>query len=272
VLSNCRLCGSQNLKLYYTQGNEEQFEFYRCLQCKLVNYDLSAGLNQEKYAEVYVDPRQDDHRHNIRQTGTYRFLRKHLRGPGRLLDVGCGNGRLLFLAQQDGWTVRGLELSGFLAESIRDAIDIDVDVGDVLEYRTTERFDLIILRHVLEHIPDSIQAMNKINELLKIGGHSILEFPNIEGLGLRAKRTLRRMGLRKKRYPENYRPGHCNEFCRQSFDFLLTRTGFRLEIWHTYSSNPLFTLKHRALNTGSKARALIRKIDEASSGYTELLI
>jgi len=263
VLSKCRLCGGRDLKLYYSQGNNDQFRFYRCLRCKLVNYDLSSGLNQEKYAEAYVDPRQDDHRHNIRQTGTYRFLRKHLDTPGRVLDVGCGNGRLLFLARQDGWTVRGLELSGFLAESTERTVDIDVDVGDLLEYRTTEKFGLVILRHVLEHIPDPIRAMNRINALLKIGGHSILEFPNIVALGFRIKRSLERMGLRKKRYPENYRPGHCNEFCRESFTFLLAKTGFRLETWHTYSSNPLFSPIHRALNTGSKARALIRKVDEA---------
>lgn len=250
------------MQLYYTQGNNNQFRFYRCLACKLVNYDLSEGLNQEKYAEVYVDPRQNNHRHNIRQTGTYRFLRRHLDSPSNVLDVGCGNGRLLFLAQQDGWTVRGLELSGFLAESTKRAIDIDVDIGDLLEYRTTEEFDLVVLRHVLEHIPDPVRAMNRVNALLTIDGHSIMEFPNIEGLDLRIKRSLGRMGLRKKRYPESYRPGHCNEFCRESFNVLLAKTGFKLETWHTYSSNPLFTPAHRALNTGSKTRTLIRKIDE----------
>ena len=251
------------MQLYYTQGDNNQFRFYRCLACKLVNYDLSAGLNQEKYAEVYVDPRQDNHRHNTRQTGTYRFLRRHLNSPGSVLDVGCGNGRLLFLARKDGWTVRGLELSGFLAESTKRTIDIDVDVGDLLEYKTTGKFDLVILRHVLEHIPDPIRAMSRINALLTIGGHSILEFPNIEGLDLRIKRSLERIGLRKKRYPESYRPGHCNEFCRESFTFLLAKTGFRLETWHTYSSNPLLTPIHRALNTGSKTRTLIRKVHEA---------
>ena len=36
----------------------------------------------------------------------------------RMLEIGCGNGRLLHLARAAGWTVRGLELSPFLARSV----------------------------------------------------------------------------------------------------------------------------------------------------------
>ena len=259
MVSNCRLCGSKNLKLYYTQGNRDQYKFYKCMDCKLVNYDLCTGLHQEKYARAPIDPRDRKHKQNRGQTETYNFIKRYIAKPGKLLDIGCGNGRLLFLAQKEGWSVKGLELSDFLAESIKQATGIEVEVCNFLEYKISknELFDMVVLRHVLEHLPDPILAMNKVHSLLKNDGYAVLEFPNIEGLDLKFKRFLGRIGLHKKSYLSNYKPGHCHEFCKDSFEFLLAETGFRLESWHTYSSKPYF--KYFSFNHGNKARALIRK-------------
>ena len=265
MVSTCRLCGSQNLELYYTQGNNNQYKFYKCVNCKLVNYALSTGLNQEKYAEIYINPQDHKHKHNLGQTEAYNFIKRHIDKPRRLLDIGCGNGKLLFLAQKDGWKVKGLELSGFLADSIKKAVGIDVEVSNFLEYKISENdiFDVVVLRHVLEHLPDSVLAMNKINAILKTGGYAALEFPNIEAFDLKFKRFLGEIGLHKKKYSPDYKPGHCNEFCKDSFEFLLAKTGFKLEIWYTYSSKPffkpLFNLLYNIFNSGNKARVLIRK-------------
>lgn len=112
----CRVCGGDNLRIEYSQGNRQEYRFYRCIRCRLVNHDLSGGLSQIKYAEEFVDPFDDLHRHNRGQSSTYEFLRRHLpsrsgRQRGRMMDIGCGNGRLLLLAKNDGWKVSGLELS-----------------------------------------------------------------------------------------------------------------------------------------------------------------
>lgn len=51
----CRLCGGRRLVLCHAEGNACQFPYYRCLDCRLVNYDLSAGLNQEQFARVFQE-------------------------------------------------------------------------------------------------------------------------------------------------------------------------------------------------------------------------
>ncbi|MBU1699257.1 MAG: class I SAM-dependent methyltransferase [Candidatus Eisenbacteria bacterium] len=261
----CRLCGHTQLKLQYEQGRERQFKFYRCPICRLVNYDLSGGTDQGKYAEEYPDPLDDDLKTNRLQTMTFRFLQRHSRQipAGKLLDIGCGNGRLLYLCREGGWDVKGLELSPFLAESVTKRLKIDVKTADFMSYKPTEMgsFDLVILRHVLEHIPDSLHAMRSIRSLLKPGGHALMEFPNIDGIDFRMKRWMTRLGLSRKRYAEGYRPGHCNEFCKTSFEYLANRTGFRLKVWETYSNKESLNPYYGRIKIGGKARLIAEKIE-----------
>lgn len=258
----CRLCGSNDLKLYYTQGNNEEYKFYKCRNCKLVNYDLAAGLDQSKYSHEYISPEDESHKQNRTQTKSYFFIKKFIPDKGRLLDIGCGNGKILLLAKKEGWEVEGLELSSYYSETIFNKYGIHVEVKNFLELETTdkEKYDLVILRHVLEHLPDSLLALKKINQLLKIGGLALLEFPNIESIEAKIKRLVQK--IFKKKYKKNYVPGHCNEFSKKSFKYLIDKTGFDLIKWNLYSnkidSNYFLTI----LNISSKARAVIKKSSE----------
>ncbi len=261
----CRLCGDSNLYLCYTLGSHGQFRYYRCPSCKLVNYDLRGGLDQSQYTEL-VDPRDEAAERNRDKDATWQFIARYLRTPGTFLDIGCGPGRLLYLAQRAGWAVRGLELSAEMAEFAAARLGAEVLVADFLEYqpRPEDRFDLVSLRHVLEHLHDPVFAMTRINGLLTLGGHAILEFPNIDAADKRLKRLLVGWGLHRRKYAGDFVTGHCNEFCRSSFEHLLRKSGFRLVRWETYSHKPLTNFIYNRIHIGNKARALIRKEAEAS--------
>ena len=255
----CRLCGSPGLRLFYTQGNEDQYRFYRCADCGLVNYDLAGGLNQEKYADTRIAPRDDAHPGNRGATLTFRAVRRLLPPPARLLDLGCGNGRLLHLAREAGYEVRGLELSPSLAAWTHTQLGIEVVAGDFLTVDPGGTHDIVILRHVLEHLPTPREAMTRLRGLLRDGGHAVLEFPNIDGIGPIWKRWLRSTGLHRRRYPAAYVPGHCHEYARDSFEALLARTGFQLISWRTYSLNPVVDAIYGAFPVGDKVRAVVRR-------------
>jgi kynurenine formamidase len=84
--------------------------------------------------------------------------------------------------------------------------------------------------------------------------------PNIEAWDKRFKRLLENTGWHKRSYPNDFIAGHCNEFCRQSFEYLLSETGFRLIHWETYSSKPLNNWLMTRIPIGNKARALVQVV------------
>jgi SAM-dependent methyltransferase len=260
MIANCRLCGGTDLSECYSHGNDREWKYYRCRTCKVVNYDLSCPLSQHRYIEL-TDPSDATHRINRNQARSYEFIQSNIHQRGSILEIGCGNGKLLSLAREDGWTVHGIELSSEMAEFVGKTLSIDVDVADFLEYEPPDglAYDAIVLRHVLEHLPDPVAAMRKIHALLADGGAAALEFPNIDSLDLRLARLFREKGPLRKKYPPDFLPGHCMEFCRASFEYLLNETGFTLEHWSTYSHTPALSPIYNALHYGNKARVLVRK-------------
>ena len=260
MIEHCRVCNSRNLKLYFVDGYEGRLKYYRCAQCKLLNYDLDFGLDQSQYTAKFESANMPDCKTNRAGTQTYRFIQRNIRNKGRMMEIGCGNGRVLYLAKADGWYVEGMELSAEFAAAIRAEQGIEVHVADFLEYSVPEdqKFDLVVLRHVLEHLPHSIYAMRQIKALLNNGGYAVLEFPNIASVGYQIKRFMKKCGFRLKKFHPDWRPGHCNEFCRESFEYLLTKTGLELVQWETYSSKPATNAFYQLFPIGTKARALVR--------------
>ncbi|MDJ0928649.1 MAG: class I SAM-dependent methyltransferase [Gammaproteobacteria bacterium] len=258
---SCRLCGGRRLYYYYALGHRQEYIYYKCPDCQLVNYDLSAGFSQEQYTAEFVDPKDDTARFNADKDQTFDFIRKNLPGIRSMIDIGCGFGRLLYRAQQVGWRVKGMDLSESVARAVSQRLGVEVQAGDFLEIRPfpNERFDLVCLRHVLEHLPDSVGAMERISDLLKTDGYVLLEMPNIEALDKRWKRWLVDLGLHQRRFQPDFEPGHCNEFCRDSIEFLLERTGFQMLHWETYALSPLKNFFYNRVKVGNKARVLAQK-------------
>ncbi len=107
--------------------------------------------------------------------------------------------------------------------------------------------------------PDFSCLLCGSNALVKDGGFPVLEFLNIESADLALKQFLSNAGTYNKKYKADYKPGHCNEFSKQSFSRLWKETGFELVHGETYSSSPILTQIYTALNYGNKARVLLRK-------------
>jgi SAM-dependent methyltransferase len=264
MIEQCRVCGGSNLVEWMRDGRHRDCLYFRCRDCGLWNYDLDCGLDQGQYTEVYRSPTDADWKQNAENRKAWEALSGFLGEPGSLLDIGCGNGCLMYQARAAGWEVEGLELSDYFASEVAAETGMTVRVGNFLVEDSTSqrRFDVVVLRHVLEHLPDPHVAMQRIRDRLKPGGHAYLEFPNTGSASYAVKRVLKNLGLRNRKYSADWRPGHCNEYDRRAFTTLLGHTGFELVAWQTYSHSPVGDALYRFLPVGSKARALIRRTNE----------
>lgn len=107
-------------------------------------------------------------------------------GAARALEVGCGAGRLLKALDQVGWQVEGFEVDEKAAEIARRTSGRQVTVGDFQKADLPlAAYDLVVLNHVIEHLPDTRGCLRKIADILAPGGRAVLVYPNIRSLGAR---------------------------------------------------------------------------------------
>jgi 2-polyprenyl-3-methyl-5-hydroxy-6-metoxy-1,4-benzoquinol methylase len=99
------------------------------------------------------------------------------------LDVGCGSGTLLVSLQRAGWRAEGLEQHPRAVEVAARTSGCRVHAGSIFQADLGEqRFDLVVLKHVFEHVADSRGVLIASGRLLRTGGRLVLIYPNMASL------------------------------------------------------------------------------------------
>ena len=106
----------------------------------------------------------------------YRLLRRY-EPHGRVLDMGCGTGEFLAHLKSRGYLVQGVEPSTKAREQAIANHSLDVVPGlDAVTH--SERFRVITLWHVLEHLPDPRATLKKLYALLADKGLLVIAVPD----------------------------------------------------------------------------------------------
>lgn len=147
-----------------------------------------------------------------------RHLPKLFKGA-KLLDVGFGDGIFLQTAKQIGWDVKGVDFDPNVVANAKKN-GLDVFCGGVEIFIGQEnKFDVITMSHVIEHVYDPVSTLKICFSLLKPGGQLWIETPNINSYGY-------------KNFGQNWRgieaPRHLTIFTNKSLDSLLCLLGFRI--------------------------------------------
>ena len=103
------------------------------------------------------------------------------RRTGRILDVGCGIGYFLEVAQRRGWSVHGTEYTDEAVKICRDK-GIEVFKGALDPADFGVEFDVITSFEVLEHINNPRDELQRFMTLLRPGGLVYLTTPNFNSL------------------------------------------------------------------------------------------
>jgi SAM-dependent methyltransferase len=145
---------------------------------------------------------------------------------GRLLDIGAHAGRFMHLARSAGWMPEGIELNPRTAAfaAMRTGLAVHAVNVDRLPLAAAG-YNAITLIDVLEHVPDPMMLLSRIDGALESGGWIAVKVPS--GPGQRRKERVRA------RLHRGYRPRladnlvHVNHFSPAALRAALERIGFR---------------------------------------------
>lgn len=163
--------------------------------------------------------------------GDITFCRQ--KGKGRLLDVGCNEGRGLESFKRNGYDAEGLELNDKAAkEARRKGFHIYPEL--IEDFKPEALYDIVVLSNVLEHSLDPKDMLSHVNRILKRGGEVWISCPNVNS-------WLRR--LFGKFWINWHVPFHIVHFSRDTLTKLLETSGFQVHqcrqetpsLWVTHS-------------------------------------
>lgn len=100
---------------------------------------------------------------------------------GHLLDIGCSYGGFLFEMKKLGWQVQGIELNKKAARWGKRNFGLEISNTDIDHFKPNEKFDVITMRMLLEHVYSPKKVLKKVKSLLKPNGTLIIIIPNFDG-------------------------------------------------------------------------------------------
>ncbi len=164
------------------------------------------------------------------------------RAGAELLDVGCGDGGFLRVAQALGFRARGVEFDPQAAAQVR-ALGFDVQAATI-ESAAIEAasLDHVTASHVIEHLHDPVGALARMRGWLRPGGRIWLQTPNGCGAGA-------------ERYGADWRglepPRHLVIFGPLSLRLALERAGYeRIELQAPQLDAEFFIAQSEAIRDG----------------------
>ncbi|HUG41125.1 MAG TPA: class I SAM-dependent methyltransferase [Longimicrobiales bacterium] len=201
---HCRICGKGTGNERYTVkemmlGTRDPFEYFECGSCGTVQIadipdDLGRYYPRDYYSvrggsrlELFLKARWI--RHSLDGRGALGRLLGHVYGPhplaewtrrsgmrrdSAILDVGCGDGRLLREMEGAGF----VDLTGvdpYLDHAYRSK-HLRV-LGTDIHGLERSGFDCIMFHHTLEHLADPGAALGRAADLLAPGGAMIIRIP-----------------------------------------------------------------------------------------------
>ena len=143
------------------------------------------------------------------------WINKKFPSKGKLLDIGAGTGDFLVEAKKSGWKVSGIEPD----ENARNkAKEKGIKLSPNSESFKANKYDVITLWHVLEHVHDLNTQIIEFEHLLKKNGLLVIAVPNFKSYDAQY-------------YKEHWAafdvPRHLWHFSRNSFKHIMAGTTFK---------------------------------------------
>jgi len=193
--------------------NELKIKVWNKLLAAYWGYSHLSKVNRQE--KVLLFPLYLLKKRNFEHDGFTRF-----RENGKLLEIGCSYGLYLKQMKALGWEVTGIEQNKKAADFGCKEFGLRI-INDTFENACiTEKFDVIVMRMALEHLPSPSNALNKAYTLLKEDGKLTIIVPDFSGIEFRLFKEYC-YGLQV--------PAHLNHFTPQIIRKYCKKCGFEVE-------------------------------------------
>jgi SAM-dependent methyltransferase len=187
----------QNVVTPHVYGGKQGQAFFRCSACDVVH--LYPRLTPEEESRFYaaefssfmssrsgsIGGWEQPERHILANQATQarrmKYLHPYVFRPGKILEIGCSSGFMLYPLVEIGHSCVGIEPSGVFADYVRSRnIECFDNLDNLVQSNSYHSsFDLIMHFFVLEHISYPEDFLRKQLQLLKPGGTVVFEIPNV---------------------------------------------------------------------------------------------
>ncbi len=189
---NCPYCKKNNGKFLFRSYSFDHisYSFLQCHSCQCIHLHPIPGeeVLEKAYSEQYYGEGESKFIKPVEKFIGYflvqraRLVHSLRRGEGRVLDIGCGNGKFLQnLCSLGEYEAHGVERPGNSAERAKKIAGLNIHEGEFENIQLDQSFDAVTMFNVFEHLADPAAVLDKIDILLKKGGHLVITVPNING-------------------------------------------------------------------------------------------
>jgi SAM-dependent methyltransferase len=243
---SCLLCNRNGVEPWFIKRTgDRDYPIVRCGSCQSAY--VWPRLNESAVRELYADTAYNPTHHNpgLCWPSAEADAKRLFESFGRyvsgqvFLDVGAGAGIASAEAIRRGFTVRACEPSPQCRKEFaeRNGFEPEPDFFDsAFVERHHHKIDVVLLSHVLEHLPDPDRLMNNVAQVLRPGGTIIIAVP-LFGSVLTSVMGKRDFFITP--------PEHLTCFSRAGMERLLERHAFLVE--SMYTSSKVNMLRYRRL-------------------------
>ncbi|MBI4057286.1 MAG: methyltransferase domain-containing protein [Elusimicrobia bacterium] len=237
--TRCAACG-QNvpenfLEEHFDRHERKTYRLYECPSCGVGFFEPRTLVSGEWYEKAYP-LRVEEHRSSPEDDWRFNTFLEEKIPRESLLDVGCGEGGFLKIAQERGFRGTGVDYDARVIAAAREKGLSDVHCLDwdaFLSQNRSRSYDAITLFDVLEHQPEPARFLKTIHDLLKPGGYLAITLPN-------ARRPLW-WGREEHDYP----PHHFTRWTPEVLCRFVEKEGFRVVRWDA-SFLPFYYLRDQS--------------------------